>query len=43
MGAPAGGENPQGFHPFVNPFQFLSKISGGGALPAKDDTGLGRG
>jgi hypothetical protein len=26
--APAGGENPQGFHPFANPFQFLPKISG---------------
>jgi hypothetical protein len=29
--APAGGENPQSFHPFVNPFQFLPKISGGQA------------
>ncbi|MDR1232111.1 MAG: hypothetical protein LBK61_12030 [Spirochaetaceae bacterium] len=29
--APAGGENPTGFHPLVNLLQFWPKISGGQA------------
>jgi hypothetical protein len=28
MDAPAGSENPQGFHPFVNLIRFLPKASG---------------
>jgi hypothetical protein len=40
-GAPAGGENPVGFHPFVNLFRFWLKISEDRSAPAGSENPSG--